>query len=144
MKKIIINTKSKPKRRSKKLPQTINITKLNNYSDLINRHISEKLIEESIKNKYEVKKINLINKVTPGSRKKLKQSKQKSIKTTKSVKTKYITHQIHINSPTDVFTIKNLKNNQNNQNIKYFKNLPKPEDVFVCSILSENLNIIKY
>jgi len=145
MKTIIINTKSKPLRRSKKNPKIpksqksqtpLNITKIDYQNGMFTPYVSKKeLIQESVKNKPEIKTIKLTNSVKSKSRKKTKS------KLSTQKKSKYLTHKVNnINITSDDFKIKHLKNNQN---IKYFKNLPNSNDIFVCSILSENFNIIK-
>ena len=142
MKTIIINTKSKPLRRSKKnskIPKSqnpLNITKMDYQNGMFAPYISkEELIKEYVNNNPEIKTIKLTNSVKSKSRKKTKSK----LSTQKNPQ--YITHRVNnINITSDDFKIKHLKNNQN---IKYFKNLPNSNDIFVCSILSENFNIIK-
>ena len=145
MKTIIINTKSKPLRRSKKNPKIpkpqksqnpLNITKMDYQNGMCAPYISkEELIKEYVNNNPEIKTIKLTNSVKSKSRKKTKS------KLSTQKKSKYLTHKVNnINITSDDFKIKHLKNNQN---IKYFKNLPNSNDIFVCSILSENFNIIK-
>lgn len=142
MKTIIINTKSKPLRRSKKNPKIpksqnpLNITKMDYQNGMFAPYISkEELIKEYVNNNPEIKTIKLTNSVKSKSRKKTKS------KLSTQKKSKYLTHKVNnINITSDDFKIKHLKNNQN---IKYFKNLPNSNDIFVCSILSENFNIIK-
>lgn len=142
MKTIIINTKSNPLRRSKKnskIPKSqnpLNITKMDYQNGMFAPYISkEELIKEYVNNNPEIKTIKLTNSVKSKSRKKTKSK----LSTQKNPQ--YITHRVNnINITSDDFKIKHLKNNQN---IKYFKNLPNSNDIFVCSILSENFNIIK-
>ena len=145
MKTIIINTKSKPLRRSKKNPKIpnpqksqtpLNITKMDYQNGMFAPYISkEELIKDYVNNNPEIKTIKLTNSVKSKSRKKTKSK----LSTQKNPQ--YITHRVNnINITSDDFKIKHLKNNQN---IKYFKNLPNSNDIFVCSILSENFNIIK-
>jgi len=139
MKTIIINTKSKPPRRSKKTQKSqnpLNITKMDYQNSMFAPYISkEELIKDYVNNNPEIKTIKLTNSVKSKSRKKTKS------KLSTQKKNNYLTHKVNnINITSDDFKIKHLKNNQN---IKYFKNLPNSNDIFVCSILSENFNIIK-
>jgi len=146
MKTIIINTESKPRRRSKKnskIPKTqksqnpLNITKMDYQNGVFAPYISkEELIKEYVNNNPEIKTIKLTNSVKSKPRKKGK------FKLSTQKKNKYLTHTVNnINNTKADIKIKHLKNNQN---IKYFKNFPNSRDMIVCSILSQNFNIIKY
>tara|TARA_B110000211_G_scaffold200112_1_gene230914 strand:+ start:328 stop:741 length:414 start_codon:yes stop_codon:yes gene_type:complete len=136
MKKIIITTKSKSSRRGKKTKPPINITKIGNVNEVvILNELEETLLGDYVKNKPEIKKIIMANNATLQTPSKVKPKKNPA------QQVKYLTHKVnYLNTNPDVFKIKNLKNNQN---IKYFKNLPNSNDIFICSILSENFNIIK-
>lgn len=133
MKHIILNkkkTNSIKVRKQQKVPIKII---LKDKKDIIKvpTELNKKNIITPIKNELDVKKIIL--------KQKIKCSRVKS-----KIKTKpnnYLTHKVNNINCNDQFKIKHLKNNQN---IKYFKNLPESKDIFVCSILSENFNIIKY
>tara|TARA_B110000211_G_scaffold158151_1_gene179026 strand:- start:15862 stop:16293 length:432 start_codon:yes stop_codon:yes gene_type:complete len=143
MKTIIINTKSKPRRRSKKnskIPKTqkslnpLNITKMDYQNGMFAPYISkEELIKEYVNNNPEIKTIKLTNSV------KSKPHKKGKFKLSTQNPPKNITHTV--NNTKGDNKIKHLKNNQN---IKYFKNFPNSRDMIVCSILSQNFNIIKY
>lgn len=137
MKTIIINTKSKSSRRSKKTQQSIHITKIDYQNGVCIPYTTKKEpIKESVNNKSEIKNIKFDTAV------KSKPRKKGTSKLSTQNPPENITHTgNNINNTMEDFKIKHLKNNQN---IKYFKNFPNSRDMIVCSILSQNFNIIKY